>query len=148
MKILVLNGPNLNMLGIRETSIYGNQTYQDLINLIKDYTKLKKINVIFKQSNSEGVLIDIIHKYYKQVDGIIFNPGAYTHTSIALLDALKAVNILTVEVHLSDIDNREDFRKVNYIKAACFASVTNMGFKGYIKAIDLLEEKINDNRSM
>lgn len=140
MKILVLNGPNINMLGIREPEIYGYDTYEDLINLIKDYCLKNNHSVDIKQSNHEGELIDIILNSYKHYDGIIFNPAAYTHTSIALFDTLSLIDIPTIEVHISDVNNREDFRKINYIKDACFKSVVNEGINGYISAIKILEE--------
>lgn len=140
MKILVLNGPNLNMLGIREPNIYGKATYRDLIRLIKRHAKDNKIAVKCYQSNSEGRLISAIQKAYRRYDGIVINPGAYTHTSIALLDAVKAVGIPTVEVHISDPDTREEFRKVSYIRKAAVKTVAGKGFDGYLEAIDFLKE--------
>lgn len=138
MKILVINGPNLNMLGIREPEIYGNKTYADLCGMISDYCEEKQIEAQFYQSNHEGCLVDKIQEAYGKVDGIIINPGAYTHTSVALLDAVKAVGIPTVEVHISDPDEREEFRKVSYIRAACIATVKGKGFDGYLEAVDIL----------
>jgi len=138
VKILVLNGPNLNMLGIREPDIYGKATYNDLLSLIEAEGELQGVDITCRQSNHEGVLVDWIQQAYGQFDGIIINPGAYTHTSIALLDALKSVNIPTVEVHISDPDTREEFRKVSYVRAACIATVKGMGFAGYLKAIRIL----------
>lgn len=138
MKILVINGPNLNMLGIREPEIYGSKTYADLCGMIAAYCEEKQIEVRFYQSNHEGCLVDTIQEAYGKVDGIIINPGAYTHTSVALLDAVKTVNIPTVEVHISDPDEREEFRKVSYIRAACIATVKGKGFDGYLEAVDTL----------
>ena len=138
MKILVLNGPNLNMLGIREPSVYGNSTYNDLCELIKAYASKKAIDVEIYQSNHEGCLVDKIQQAYGVFDGIVINPAAYTHTSIALLDALKAVAIPAVEVHISDVSKREDFRQISYVRQACKATVCGKGFDGYLKAIDIL----------
>ena len=138
MKILVLNGPNLNMLGIREPDIYGKATYNDLVSLIEAEGELLGVEVVCRQSNHEGELVDWIQQAYGQFEGIIINPGAYTHTSIALLDALKTVNIPTVEVHISDPDTREEFRRISYIRAACVATVKGMGFAGYLKAMRIL----------
>ena len=142
MKILVLNGPNLNMLGIREPDIYGKETYNDLISLIEAEGELLGIEVTSRQTNHEGVLVDWIQQAYGNYDGIIINPGAYTHTSIALLDALKSVNIPTVEVHISDPDTREEFRKVSYLRAACIATVKGLGFAGYLKAMRILTARV------
>ena len=142
MKILVMNGPNINFLGIREKSIYGTETYDDLVNKIKNYCASKKIEVEVYQSNHEGALVDKIQEaYFAKVDGIVINPGAYTHTSIALLDAVKSVSIPTVEVHISDVSKREDFRQISYIRQACVASVIGEGTDGYIHAIQILENK-------
>ena len=139
MKILVLNGPNLNMLGIREPEVYGSSTYEDLCEIIKSYCKENNIEVEIHQSNCEGKLVSMIQQaYFDKVDGIVFNPAAYTHTSIALLDALKSVNIPCVEVHISDVSKREDFRQVSYIRSACFKSIIGEGFNGYISAIKAL----------
>lgn len=138
MKILVLNGPNLNMLGIREPEIYGKATYNDLVSLIEAEGELLNAEVVCRQSNHEGELVDWIQQAYGQYDGIIINPGAYTHTSIALLDALKSVDIPTVEVHISDPDTREEFRRISYVRAACIATVKGMGFAGYLKAMRIL----------
>lgn len=140
MKILVINGPNLNMLGIREPHIYGSQSYENLCELIKSHCEKKKVEVEFYQSNHEGDLVDKIQSAYGNTDGIVINPGAYTHTSVALLDAVKTVGIPTVEVHISDPDSREEFRKTSYIRLACKATVKGLGFDGYLKAIDLLVE--------
>ncbi len=142
MKILVINGPNLNMLGIREPGLYGTGTYAALCEKIAAYCAQKEIEVSFYQSNHEGALVDRIQEaYYEGVDGIVINPGAYTHTSIALLDAVKAVGIPTVEVHISKVEEREAFRQISYIRAACIATITGKGFDGYVEAIDVLMEK-------
>ena len=144
MKSLVLNGPNLNMLGIREPEIYGSNTYEDLCDLINAYAKEKRIAVEIFQSNHEGELVDEIQDAYSEFDAIIINPAAYTHTSIALLDALKSVGIPAVEVHISDVSKREDYRQISYVREYCFATVTGLGFHGYLKAIDLILEREND----
>ena len=142
MKFYVLNGPNLNLLGIREPGIYGNETYADLVRTIEDYAKEKGVSVKCLQSNHEGALVDFIHEgFFEKIDGIVFNPGAYTHTSIALLDALKATKIPCVEVHISDVDAREEFRKISYIRPACIATISGHGTAGYLEAIDLLLKK-------
>ena len=138
MKILVINGPNLNMLGIREPALYGNRSYDALLSLIGDHCKKRGVEVEFFQSNHEGALVDRIQEAYGNVDGIVMNPAAYTHTSVALLDALKAVAIPTVEVHISDVSAREDFRQVSYVRQACVATIAGRGFDGYLDAIDLL----------
>ena len=138
MKILVLNGPNLNMLGIREPSIYGSETYTDLVKMISEYTSEIDVECRVFQSNHEGVLVDEIQSAYGVYDGIVINPAAYTHTSVALLDALKSVSIPTVEVHISDVSKRESFRQISYVREACVATVAGYGFKGYIMAIDIL----------
>ena len=141
MKILVLNGPNLNMLGIREPNIYGKETYQDLCLLINDYASKNDIEVEIYQSNHEGNLVDKIQQaYFDKVDGIVINPAAYTHTSIALLDALKSVNIPTIEVHMSDINGREEFRKHSYISLAAIQTIKGLGLPGYIEALKKLKE--------
>lgn len=138
-KILVINGPNLNMLGIREPDIYGSSTYQDLQRMISDHARTRGVEVSFFQSNHEGALVDAIQQaYFNGVDGIILNPAAYTHTSVALCDAVKAVAIPTVEVHISDVTQREDFRQVSYVRSACVATVMGKGFAGYLEAMDLL----------
>lgn len=142
MNILVINGPNLNMLGIREPALYGTGTYDALCQKIQAYCLNKNIHVAFFQSNHEGALVDRIQEAYRDgTDGIVINPGAYTHTSIALLDAVKAVGIPTVEVHISKVEEREAFRQVSYIRAACVATITGKGFDGYLEAIDILMEK-------
>ena len=140
MKILVINGPNLNMLGIREPSIYGDSTLEDLENRIREKCAEDDIKVSFYQSNHEGDLIDRIQEAYGIADGIIINPGGYTHTSVAILDALKAVAIPTIEVHISDIDAREPFREHSYISLVAKAAIKGHGFQGYLEAVDLLKE--------
>ena len=138
MNILVINGPNLNMLGIREPDIYGKATYADLCRLIETHAEKLGVTVSLYQSNHEGDLVDAIQLAYGKQDGIIINPGAYTHTSVALLDTLKAVAIPAVEVHISDPDTREDFRKVSFIRAACIKTIKGHGFDGYLEAMDFL----------
>ena len=141
MKVLVLNGPNINFLGIREPEIYGKTTYEQLVEKISAYAEKLGIEVTFFQSNHEGAIVDAIQgAYYDKIDGIVFNPAAYTHTSIALLDAVKSVNIPTVEVHISDLSKREDFRQVSYVRAACVKTISGRGFDGYTEAIDFLLE--------
>lgn len=142
MDILVINGPNLNMLGIREPDIYGKETYNSLVKKIENYANEKKIGVKCYQSNHEGDLVDEIQLAYGLYDGIVINPGAYTHTSIAILDALKAVNIPAVEVHISDVDSREEFRKTSYIRQVCFETISGKGTDGYLLAIDALIKKV------
>ena len=141
MKILVLNGPNLNMLGIREPGIYGSETYRDLLEKIAAHAQTRGVSVDCFQSNHEGALVDRIQEAYGNTDGIVINPGAYTHTSIALLDAVKAVGIPTVEVHISDVARREPFRSVSYIRAACVGSIIGHGTDGYLEAMDRLIER-------
>jgi len=141
MRILVVNGPNLNLLGLREPEIYGSRTYADLLELIRTEASLLGVEVSFVQSNHEGDLVDAIQNAYQTMDGIIINPGAYTHTSIALLDAIKAVGVPTVEVHISDPDMREDFRRVSYIRPACVATIKGHGLEGYLEALRLLCKK-------
>ena len=143
MKILVINGPNLNMLGVREPDIYGKETYADLVKKIRKHAEKKDIEVEFYQSNHEGGIVDAIQNAYGKADGIVINPAAYTHTSIAIPDAVKAVSLPTVEVHISDPDTREDFRKTSYIRQACIATVRGRGTDGYLEAIDILIEYIN-----
>ena len=146
MKILVINGPNLNMLGIREPDIYGSRTYDELVGMIREKADELGVEVSFYQSNHEGDLVDKIQEaYFKKYDGIVINPGAYTHTSVALLDAVKAVMIPTVEVHISDVDERDDFRKISYIRKACIATVSGKGFDGYIDAIRILMNAANSH---
>ena len=138
MNILVINGPNLNLLGIREPAIYGTATYADLCSLVRREAERLGAGVSFYQSNHEGDLVDAIQGAYGVQDGIIINPAAYTHTSVALLDAVKAVGIPTVEVHISDPDTREDFRRVSYLRPACVRTVKGHGLQGYVEALDFL----------
>ena len=138
MKIMVINGPNLNMLGIREPQHYGRETYADLLKKIKKHAEARGAQVAFRQSNHEGDLVDFIQSAYGEYDGIVINPGAYTHTSIAILDAAKAVALPCVEVHISDVNAREEFRRTSYIRAACLATVSGKGTDGYLEAIDIL----------
>ena len=145
MKLLVINGPNLNFLGIREPDHYGRETFQDLIAKIQAYCDERATEVAFYQSNHEGDLVDRIQQaYFEKTDGIVINPGAYTHTSVALLDAVKAVQIPTVEVHISAVEQREDFRQVSYIRSACIGTITGQGTDGYLRAVDLLLEARHD----
>lgn len=143
MKIYVINGPNLNMLGIREPGIYGSGSYADLMDMVKSRCNELGIDVVCYQSNHEGDLVDKIQEaYFEGADGIVINPGAYTHTSIALLDAVKSVRIPTIEVHISKLSEREDFRQISYIRLACEKTISGMGLDGYIEAINYLYEKI------
>ena len=145
MKLYILNGPNLNMLGIREPGHYGTTTYSELVNMIDEYCKAKDISPVFYQSNHEGDLVDKIQEaYFEGADGIVINPAAYAHTSVALLDAVKSTSLPCVEVHISKVEEREDFRQVSYIRAACFATVTGHGVKGYLEAVDMLIEKLGE----
>ena len=140
MKILVINGPNLNMLGIREPGIYGSENYNSLLEKISAHAEKKNVEVAFFQSNHEGDLVDKIQEAFGVFDGIVINPGAYTHTSIAILDAVKAVGIPTVEVHISDVSKREDFRQISYIRLAAAKTITGLGTDGYLRAVDFLIE--------
>ena len=146
MKIMVINGPNLNMLGVREPNIYGRETYHDLVAKIKAYAKDKGVKAAFRQSNHEGDLVDFVQSTHKTYDGIIINPGAYTHTSIALLDAVKSAGTPTVEVHISDPDEREDFRHISYIRGACLTTVKGKGTDGYLEAMDIILEYLKKDR--
>lgn len=142
MKLYILNGPNLNFLGIREPDHYGSTTYEGLLAMIRDHAKEKGATVVCRQSNHEGDLVDWIQEaYFEKADGIVINPGAYTHTSIALLDAVKSVSIPTVEVHISRVEEREDFRRISYLRPACVATVSGRGVRGYLDAMDLLLEQ-------
>lgn len=143
MKFCIINGPNINMIGIRETEIYGKEDYQSLERRIGDYCKKEGIEFEMYQSNHEGDLVDKIQSCYKNFDGIIINPAAYTHTSIAILDALLAVDLPTVEVHISDPDTREEFRKTNFIRKACIKTIKGQGLDGYIQALQFLKEKLS-----
>ncbi len=140
MKILVINGVNLNMLGVREKELYGDKSYASLVKFIKAGAKSRGIKVKCYQSNYEGDIVVAIQKAYKKFDGIVINPGAYTHTSVAILDALKSVDIPTVEVHITEVNQREDFRKISYIRDYAKATVTGKGFDGYLQALDILNE--------
>lgn len=143
MKILVINGPNLNLLGLREPAHYGTENYEQLLEKIRAHCERKQVEVVFYQSNHEGALVDRIQEaYFEGTDGIVINPGAYTHTSIALLDAVKAVRIPTAEVHISDVRAREDFRQVSYIRQACCFTVMGHGTDGYLEAIDYLVQNV------
>lgn len=142
MDILVINGPNINMLGIREPDIYGKETYSSLVEKIETYCKEKNVYVRCFQSNHEGDIVDVIQFAYGLYDGIVINPGAYTHTSVAILDALKAVSIPAVEVHISDVASREDFRQISFVRKACFKTITGKGTDGYLEAIDSIIEKV------
>lgn len=141
MKILVINGPNLNMLGIREPGIYGKSTYADLCSLLEQTAKDLSMEVEIYQSNHEGNLVDKIQWAYGKIDGIVINPAAYTHTSVAILDALKAVSIPAVEVHISDVDARESFRQISYAGLACVKTIKGHGFAGYQEAMAFLKEQ-------
>ncbi len=140
MKILVINGPNLNMLGIREPDIYGKDTYEGLCKMISEHAEKIGVEVEIYQSNHEGSLVDKIQEAYKKADGIVINPAAYTHTSVALLDALKAVGIPAVEVHISDVSKREDFRQISFVRHYCEKTIAGHGFAGYLEAMDYLKE--------
>ena len=141
MKILVINGPNLNMLGIREPGIYGKNTFADLLALLEDTAKELSIEVEQFQSNHEGDIVDKIQWAYGKIDGIVINPAAYTHTSVAILDALKAVSIPAVEVHISDVDAREPFRQISYAGMACCKTIKGHGLEGYREAMQYLVEQ-------
>ena len=142
MKILIINGPNINMLGIREPDIYGKNTYAELCGMIKDHCKKKRIKCELYQSNHEGDIVTKIQKAYKKFDGIVINPGAYTHTSVALLDALKAVQIKTVEIHISKMDEREDFRQRSFVALFASKRIIGKGVNGYLEAIDYLSDGV------
>ena len=138
MKILVINGPNMNLLGLREPDIYGRQTYADLVAVLQQKAGELGVEISFMQSNHEGDLVDAIQNAWPETDGIIINPAAYTHTSVAILDAVKAVGIPTVEVHMSDVKSRDDFRQISYIRQACIATFMGKGFGSYLEALELL----------
>ena len=141
MKILVINGPNINMLGIREPDVYGKNTYADLLKLIEETAKMAGLEIDHFQSNHEGAIVDTIQDAYGKYDGIVINPAAYTHTSVAILDALKAVSIPAVEVHISDVDSREAFRQISYPGMYCEKTIKGQGIDGYRQAIIYLQEK-------
>ena len=139
MKLYIINGPNLNMLGIREPDKYGNDSYESLLGIIREHCEKIGVEYVLYQSNHEGALVDKIQEaYFDGADGIVINPGAYTHTSIAILDAILATKIPTVEVHISDVTKRENFRQISYIRSACKKSIIGHGISGYIEAIDCL----------
>ena len=142
MNILVLNGPNLNMLGIREPEVYGNKTYKDLEDYIKSLADKYQVSIEVKQSNLEGILIDILHWANDNYDGVVLNAGAFTHYSYALYDAIKSIGIPVIEVHLSNINEREEFRKVSVIRNACKGSIMGLGFKSYEEGLKLLLEEV------
>ena len=141
MKLLVLNGPNLNMLGIREPDVYGRRTYRDLVGLIQKHARETGVFAAVFQTNSEGSLVTAVQRAYGRYDGLVINPAAYTHTSVALLDAVKAVGIPTAEVHISDVSKREGFRQVSYVRQAAVLTVSGHGFEGYLEAMDFLREQ-------
>ncbi len=147
MKILVLNGPNLNMLGIREPGIYGTNSFSDLLNLLQKTAREEHIEIEQYQSNHEGCLVDRIQEAYGRVDGIVINPAAYTHTSVAILDALKAVSIPAVEVHISDVDSREPFRQISYAGLACVKTIKGQGLDGYRQAILFLKDYLSNQKA-
>ena len=140
MNILVINGPNLNMLGIRDKNIYGDKSYKDLVRLIKEHCKKNNVKVKCVQSNYEGKIVEYIQKSLNRYDGIVINAGAYTHYSIAIKDALNSVKVKSVEVHISNIYEREEYRHISYIKDECVASIVGKGFNGYLEAIDILRK--------
>lgn len=143
MKILVINGPNLNMLGIREPGIYGKNSFSDLLTLLEETAARLHMEVEQFQSNHEGAIVDKIQEAYGHIDGIVINPAAYTHTSVAILDALKAVGIPAVEVHISDVDSREDFRQISYAGLACCKTIKGHGLDGYREAMEYLDQLLN-----
>lgn len=143
MKILVINGVNLNMLGVRERNLYGNKTYKDLIKFIKRECNDKPVKLKFYQSNYEGDIVTVIQKAMGKYDGIVINPGAYTHTSLAILDALKSVSIPCAEVHITDVKNREEYRKFSYVSEYAFVTICGKGFDGYVEAIDEIVKKLS-----
>ena len=147
MRFLVLSGPNLNMLGIREPEIYGSGTYKDLVAFVQDVCDKRNVEVEFYQTNYEGAIIDYLQSSTWKFDGLIFNPAAYTHTSVAIGDAVKLVPCPIVEVHLSDLTKREPFRQVSYIRGSCVGTVMGLGFHGYEKALDILLEHIAKNKA-
>ena len=142
MKLYIINGPNINMLGVREPAVYGKENYDTLINSAREHAEKCGFEPVFFQSNHEGALVDKIQEaYFEGADGIVINPGAYTHTSIALLDAVSATSLPCVEVHISKVEEREDFRQISYIRRACVATITGEGLDGYLRAIDILVNK-------
>ena len=146
MKFLIINGPNLNLLGTREPEIYGKQTYADLVNAVRATAREHSVQVKTVQSNHEGRIVDLIQRAANKYDGIIINPAAYTHTSIAIYDALKAVGLPAVEVHLSDIGSREEYRRHSYVSPACIHTIAGKGFQGYQEAVKLLKEHLSGGK--
>ena len=142
MRFLIINGPNLNMLGIREPDIYGSETYEDLVRTITDAAVSRQIDFEIFQSNHEGAIVDKIQEAYGKFDGIVINPAAYTHTSVAILDALKAVSIPTVEVHISAVNEREEFRQISYVSLISIKTIAGKGFAGYVLAMDVLKDHL------
>ena len=147
MKILVINGPNINMLGIREPDIYGHTTYADPCAMIRSHAADKGVEITLYQSNHEGDLVDAIQQACGTQDAVVINPAAYTHTSVALLDALKAVALPAIEVHISDPDTREEFRRVSYVRSACVKTICGHGLDGYLEAIDFLIDHLSEANS-
>lgn len=147
MKLLIINGPNLNMLGIRERHLYGARDYAALCEYVREQGRRLGVEVELFQSNHEGALVDCIQAAYQRIDGIVINPGAYTHTSVALLDALKAVDIPACEVHLTDVNAREEFRKISYVRMACQRTFAGYGFDGYRMAMEYLVDAANGKRT-
>ena len=145
MKILIINGPNLNLLGIREPDIYGREDYNALVDMIELHAKELGVEVGIFQSNHEGDIVDCIQDALGDFDAIVINPAAYTHTSVAIADAVKAVAIPTVEVHISDVASREEFRQISYVRDACVATISGHGFKGYLEAMDILVRAKDEN---
>ncbi len=146
MKIYIINGPNLNMLGIREPELYGDETYDTLVELTKAHAEKCGFEPIFFQSNHEGAIVDKIQEaFFEGAFGIVINPAAYTHTSIAILDAVKATRIPTVEVHISDVEKREDYRRVSYVREAALKTISGKGINGYLLAIDFLKDLKNES---
>ncbi len=144
MKLLIINGPNLNLLGLREPDVYGSRNYAELVRMIDRHAVELGVECAVFQSNHEGAIVDRIQQaYYEGVDGVVINPAAYTHSSVALLDALKAVSIPAVEVHISNVSAREDFRQISYVRLAAIATIAGKGFEGYLEAMDLLKERLS-----
>ena len=147
MKILIINGPNINMLGIREPKIYGNQRYSDLLAMLSEHSEKNGYETVFFQSNHEGAIVDRIQEaYYEKVEGIVINPAAYTHTSVAILDALKATSIPTVEVHISAVNERESYRQISYVREYALKTITGKGFAGYTEAVEYLIDHIENSK--
>ena len=146
MKLLILNGPNINLLGVREPDIYGKENYATLQRKLQEHAIRRGVEIRIVQTNHEGVLVDEIQQAYNKYQGIVINPAAYTHTSIAILDAVKAVGLPTVEVHISDVSKREDFRQISYIRAACIATISGHGTNGYLEAMDLLIDRAGEKK--